>query len=196
MIKTQSNKFDKPLYILYPGDYFATNEDCMLGTVTGSCVVLCLYDPVRGIGGMGHFIVPGAIGTEGIVSDEIARIGVVNIEYLMGEIVKIGGDRRYLKGKIFGAGYIKNNLKDFSDLSDSNIRFAHEYFTLEKIHIERIDLGGEFRRKIYFSIRDGMVYRQILQNNEDSSEFIKLEGEYIDTQFRNKKRTGRIVLFE
>ena len=98
---------------------------------------------------MGHFIVPGAIGTEGIVKDEIARLGIANIEYIMGEIVKEGGDRRYLKAKIFGAGYQDSPLMDFKDLSDSNIRFIHEYFTLEKIHVERSDLGGDFRRKIY-----------------------------------------------
>lgn len=196
MIKTKDNKFNKCLYILYPGDYFATKEDCMLGTVVGSCLVLCLYDPIKGIGGMGHFIVPGALGTEGIVVDDIARVGITSIEYLMGEIVKLGGDRKYLKAKIFGAGYQGMNPKKLHELSDSNIRFIHEYFTIEKIHVDRSDLGGEFRRKIYFSLKDGIVYRQILKNNEDSSEFIKLEQEYIDTQFRDKKRAGRVVLFE
>ena len=196
MIKTDSKKFKKPLYILYPGDYFATKEDCILGTVVGSCIVMCLYDDKRGIGSMGHFIVPGAIGTEGIVADEIARIGVANIEYVMGEIVKQGGDRKYLKAKIFGAGYQNSSAMDFKDLSDSNIRFLHEYFTIEKIKVERSDLGGDFRRKIYFSVKEGIVYRQILRNNEDSSEFIKLEKEYIYVHFRNKKRTGKVVLFE
>ena len=196
MIKTTDNKFNKCLYVLYPGDYFATKEDCILGTVAGSCMVLCLYDPLRGIGGMGHFIVPGAVGTEGIVVDDIASLGVTSIEYLMGEIVKLGGDRKYLKAKIFGAGYQGMDLKKTHELSESNIRFIHEYFTIEKIHVERSDLGGDFRRKIYFSLKDGIVYRQILKNNEDSSEFIKLEKEYIDSQFREKKRTGRVVLFE
>ena len=77
MIKCDSSKFGKPLYLLYPGDYLATKEDCVLGTITGSCVVICVYDPIKGIGGMGHFIIPGAIGTEGIIADEIAQKGVI-----------------------------------------------------------------------------------------------------------------------
>jgi chemotaxis protein CheD len=159
-------------------------------------VVICLYDKTRGIAGMGHFIVPGAMGTDGIIKDDIARSGVVSIEYLMGEIVKLGGDRRQLKAKIFGAGYLGFGEEDSVELSNSNIQFIHEYFTLEKIHVERSDLGGDFRRRVYFSVKDGVVYRQILKNNEESSEFIKLEQEYIDIQFRNKKKSGRIVIFE
>jgi chemotaxis protein CheD len=195
MIKNNTSKFGKPLYILYPGDYFATLDDCVLGTVVGSCVAVCLYDTERGIGGMGHFIVPGAIGTEGIIVDEIARSGITSMEFLLGEIVKLGGDRRYLRAKIFGAGYLGGKGK-MKNIADGNIRFIYEYFTLEKIIVDRSDLGEDFRRRIYFSPKDGVVYRQILKNNEDSSEFVKLEKEYIDTVFRNKKRTGRVVLFE
>ena len=195
MIKNDSNKFGKPLYILYPGDYFATRENCILGTITGSCIVICLYDSGRGIGGMGHFIVPGAIGTSGIISNEIASQGITSIEYLLGEIIKLGGDRRDLTAKIFGAGYLVGGKEEVK-LTDSNIRFINEYFILEGIPVERSDLGGDFRRRVYFSINDGVVYRQILKNNEESSEFIRLEKEYIDIQFRNKARSGRIVLFE
>jgi chemotaxis protein CheD len=99
-----------------------------------------------------------------------------------------------MKAKIFGAGY--SNLAEGEILSESNIRFVHEYFTLENIHVERSDLGGDFRRRLYFFPLSGKVYRQILTNNEEASEFAKLEREYIDTEFRNKKRTGRVVLFE
>ena len=53
---------------------------------------------------MGHFIIPGMIGTEGIISSEIAEHGVVNLEYIMGEIVKLGGDRKDLRAKLFGGG--------------------------------------------------------------------------------------------
>ena len=153
MIQSKSLKFNKNMLILYPGDYFATKEDCVFGTVTGSCVAVCLYDLERGIGGMGHFIVPGSIGTEGIVASEIASHGVAQMEYLLGEIVKLGGDRNYLRAKIFGAGYLRPGKNNIDVLSESNIRFINEYFTIEKIHLERTDLGGDFRRKIYFSVR-------------------------------------------
>ncbi len=196
MLKKETSEFGKPMNILYPGDFFATKDDIILSTVTGACVVICLSDPMLKIGGMGHFIVPESKGTEGIISDEIAHQGIVKIEYLMAEIIKLGGDRKNLNAKIFGAGYTDYDKSSFDNLSESNIRFLQEYFTLEKIEIRRSDLGGDFRRKIHFSLNDGKVFRQILKNNEESSEFIKLEKEYIDVEFRNKTKTGRVLLFE
>ena len=196
MIKSEINRFGKPLYILYPGDYFAINNSCILGTVTGASVVVCLYDPERKIGGMGHFIVPGTIGTDGIYADDIARHGIQSMELLMGEVVKLGGDRRYLKAKLFGAGYITNSIEDMGGLRESNMRFLHEYFAMEKILVETKDLGGDFRRKIYFYPLEGNAYRRFQRRNEDSSEFKKLEVEYIDNVFRNKDKAGKLILFE
>lgn len=195
MIKSEVNRLGSPLYILYPGDYFAISENCILGTVTGACVVVCLYDPDKRIGGMGHFIVPGTIKTDGIYTDAIARHGIQSMELLIGEIVKFGGDRRYLRAKLFGAGYIISTINEIQGLRESNIKFLHEYFSLEKILVEKEDLGGNFRRKIYFCPTNGAVYRKFQRRNEDSSEFKRLESEYINKTFRNKDKTGEVFLF-
>lgn len=184
------------MYILYPGDYFATEEDCVLGTVTGSCVAVCLYDSVRRIGGMGHFIVPGAMGTEGIYRDQIASHGVTSMEYITGEIVKLGGDRKYLRAKIFGASYLQDYESKIHGVSLGTMRFMHEYFTLEKIPVEVDDLGGNARRKLYFIPTTGRVFRKVLRHNEGTSEFIRLECEYIQRSFEERGTYGKVILFE
>lgn len=196
MIKTHLDRFGKTLYLLYPGEYYATGEDCVLGTITGSCVAVCLYDSLRRIGGMGHFIVPGAIGTEGIFRNEIASHGITSMEYIMGEIVKLGGNRKHLKAKIFGAAYINDVETRLYGISLNVMKFLNEYFTIEKIPVESDDLSGNYRRKIYFYPTTGKAYRKLLTNNEDSSEFIKLEKEYIENTFLNKDKFGKVILFE
>ena len=196
MIKKKNNGFGKLLYILYPGEYYASNEDCILGTVTGSCVVICLYDTLRKIGGLRHFVVPGSIGTGGIFNGDIASQGIASMEYLFGEIVKLGGDRKYLKAKILGASYINDVHNKLYGISLSVMKFLHEYFTYEKIPVEQDDIGGDFRRKIYFHPRTGKVFRKKLKNNEESSEFIKMEKEYIDSVFNNKGKYGKVVIFD
>ncbi len=40
------------------GDVFTTKEDVILKTELGSCVSLCLWDPIRKIGGMNHYLLP------------------------------------------------------------------------------------------------------------------------------------------
>ena len=195
MIKSRDRRTGCALYILYSGDYFATNEECVLGTVTGSCVVVCLYDTLRGIGGMGYLIIPGAMGTEGIYRDRIAVHGVTQMEHIIGEIVKLGGDRNFLKAKIFGASY-NSDPSGVKELSFEVIRFIHEYFSGERIPVVSDDLGGNFRRKIYFYPGSGRAFRKLLVNNEEHSEFIRMEREYIEGVFNNRERYGKVILFE
>lgn len=196
MLRSQNNRTGKVLYLIYPGDHFASNEDCYIGTIAGSCLVVCLFDYVKKTGGMINFVVPGTVVTDGILQDDISRIAILNMEYLMADMVKLGCDRHHMKAKIFGAGYTENSMPGKTTLPENNIKFVKEYFALENILIEKSDLGGNFRRKLYFSPRDGTVYRKILQNNEDFSEFIKLEKEYVEDEFRNRNKVGKIVLFD
>jgi len=196
MIKKKSSKFGKPLYILYPGEHFACKKDIVLSTVTGICVVICLSDSINGIGGMGHFVVPESKGTEGIFADEIAQKSITKIELLIGEIVKLGGDRKNCDATIFGAGYLDDNKYGFENLSETSIQFINDYFSLEKIKVRKMDLGGNSRRQINFFLEDGKIFRKLLKNNEESSEFIKLEKEYIDLEFRNRTTTGKVLLFK
>jgi chemotaxis protein CheD len=193
MIRSESNRFGKPLFILYPGDYYATIENCLLATVTGTCVVVCLYDSLRGMGGMGHFIVPGAMGTEGIIIDEVAKQGITSMEHLVGELVKLGSSRDKLRATLFGAGCFGVAQEA---LSGGNIRFLHEYFRYEKITVNREDLGGQFRRKIMFNPRSGASFRKHLKNNIEHSEFRKLEGEYIARAFGAAENYGKVLLFD
>ena len=44
---------------VFPGKLYGTNETLMLVTLLGSCVSACIRDPMAGIGGMNHFMLPG-----------------------------------------------------------------------------------------------------------------------------------------
>jgi chemotaxis protein CheD len=195
MIKRKSRRLDRTLYILYPGEYLAVQEDCVIASIAGAAVVVCLYDFSGRVGGMGNFIVPGTIGTQGIIADDIARHGIQSMELLLGEIVKRGGDRKCLKAKLFGAGYIKESIPD-GGIQESNIRFLHDYFAMEQIEIVKEDLGGNHRRKIYFYPLNGKSLRRFQKRNEDSSEFRAMEKEYIKSVFRDRDQTGKVMLFE
>jgi len=193
MIKTIHQKLNIPIYMIYPGEHFVTGDRCMIKTVVGSCVAVCLHDARLKMGGMGNFIVPGMIGTEGIMKNEIAEHGIVNLEYMMAEIVKRGGDRRQLTAKIFGAGY-HQGIGD--GIIRSNINFLHEYFSYEHIPVLKEDLGGNTRRELVINPISGGVFRKLLRNNEKQSEFIRLEREYIDKAFKGKEIITHYVLFE
>jgi len=195
MIRSETNRFGKPLCLIYPGEQQATGEDCLLATVAGSCVVVCLHDADREIGGLGHFIVPGVMGTEGLIADEVAKQGIASMERLIGEMVKLGGTRKAVRATLFGAASF-GALGAADAVSGDNIRFLHEYFRFEKIPVNREDLGGHVRRKIFFYPRTGTSFRKYLKNNHEHSEFMKLEREYIAGAMGSTERYGKVVLFD
>ena len=47
-----------PSVYLYPGELIATSDPSVISTVLGSCVSVCLLDPVTKSGGANHFLLP------------------------------------------------------------------------------------------------------------------------------------------
>jgi chemotaxis protein CheD len=41
-----------------PGEYFVHDEDLLIMTTLGSCIAACLWDRMRRVGGMNHFMLP------------------------------------------------------------------------------------------------------------------------------------------
>src|SRR5690606_19330573 len=74
---------------LLPNEYYVTGEDIVLGTVLGSCVAACLRDPLAGLGGMNHFMLPGHEDVEDLGSASM-RYGAYAMEILINELLKLG----------------------------------------------------------------------------------------------------------
>ena len=70
------------------GQYRVSDRsDAVMSTILGSCVAACIYDPGTGVGGMNHFLLPGAdTGQGGSV-----RYGVHAMELLINAL--LGGGR-------------------------------------------------------------------------------------------------------
>ena len=70
------------------GEYYVTDDpSVMVSTLLGSCVAACLRDPVAGVGGINHFLLPGRQSGE---AQEGERIGVHLMELLVNGLLKAG----------------------------------------------------------------------------------------------------------
>lgn len=197
MIKSNSSQYNKPMYMLYPGEYFVCKQDVVLATVAGSCLVVCLFDKYRKMGGLGQFILPGVMGTGGLTKSQVAAYAVTQLEYLFGEFVKLGGDRKDLTAKVFGAASYAVNGRVDERVLLANVRFVHEFFSNEKIPVENLDISGDKRRKVVFFPKTGKTFRKLLSNNETSSEIIRMENEYIENAFKYiRKPETKVILFD
>jgi chemotaxis protein methyltransferase CheR len=130
------------------GELHASREPVRITTLLGSCVSACLFDPEAGVGGMNHFFLPD--GHDGELGG--ARFGVHAMELLINEIMKLGGDRRRLRAKAFGAGSV---LATETVIPARNAEFVRSFLKTEGIPLVGDRLGGRRPLEVHFFPRDG-----------------------------------------
>ncbi|MCJ8268326.1 MAG: chemoreceptor glutamine deamidase CheD [Psychrosphaera sp.] len=186
-------RFDRKAIKLLPGDYFACGSDDMLVTVLGSCISVCLYESKLKIGGMNHFMLPNAQHTKGslvLQNTHSARYGNVAMEWLINDIIKLGGSRKYLSAKIFGGGCV---IRAHVDIGKLNIDFVKQYCQIEEIPVVSADVGGVCARKLYYIPRDNQVYVKTIIDMHNTT-ISERESQYRQ-QLESAKEHKNVFLF-
>lgn len=145
---------------ILPGEYFATDRDLALVTVLGSCVAACLRDPVAGVGGMNHFMLPHDESEQLLARS--ARYGAYAMEILINQLMRMGAKRERMEAKVFGGGSVVPSLSE-TNIGESNAAFAIEYLRNERIAVSADDLMGTEPRKVYFFPRTGKALVRMLR---------------------------------
>lgn len=139
------------------GDHYVSSDpDVVLTTVLGSCVALCLRDPVAGVGGMNHFLLP-----EGANADAGAgrRYGVYLMEVLINDVLKAGGRRDRLEAKLFGGGRMFDAL---TDVGGANADFAERFLADEGIPVLGGSLRGAGGRRLHYWPVSGRARQRVV----------------------------------
>lgn len=151
-----NNMNDTRVTYLTQGEFrVSRNADEELSTILGSCVAVCLWDPIAAMGGMNHFLLPGV---DGGAKDGSLRYGVHAMEQLINALLKMGAYRNRLEAKLFGGARISSNLRD---VGSSNAAFAREFLQAEGIPCRAESLGGSQARRVIFRPATGHA-RQML----------------------------------
>ena len=177
---------------ILPGEYFATNQETMIVTVLGSCVSACIRDPIAGVAGMNHFLLP-ANADEINFNSESARYGVYAMEILINHMLKLGADRKRLEAKIFGGANVLKGFK-VNNVGKQNAEFVQEYMMSENIRVTATDLLGEFPRKLYQFPKTGEVKVRKLKSLHNTT-ILDRESEYKVKIKQSKSGGGDVDLF-
>lgn len=142
----------RKIHVIQGEFHVASGEDVVLTTILGSCVAACIRDPVTGMGGMNHFLLPGEAGDEGM------RYGVQSMELLLNALLRKGCKRERLEVKLFGGAHLFDGL---SDVGGQNSDFAERFVRDEGLRHVGGSLRGDRARRIQFWPTSGRA-RQIL----------------------------------
>jgi len=157
-----------------PNEFYVTNEDMMITTVLGSCVAACIHDPVTGIGGMNHFMLP-----EGDVNSPASatmRYGAFAMEVLINELLKAGAARDRLQAKVFGGGAVLSAMQQIN-VGERNAKFVLSYLKTEGIRVLAQDLGDKHARRINYFPHDGRVMVRKMEPRHHKAEVLIVKRE-------------------
>jgi chemotaxis protein CheD len=176
---------------VFPGEFYVTDKpDEVLVTVLGSCVSACIRDPLVGVGGMNHFMLPHhKTGTWG---DDLrsTRFGNFAMEKLVNELIKAGCARERMEIKVFGGG----NVTDMTTaIGSENAEFVMRYLQLEGLHCAAQDLGGSLPRRIHYNPADGRVVRRLLGTSDRYA--VNREEHDYEKRLLVQQPSGEIDLF-
>jgi len=138
--------------IIQGENHVSGDPGVVISTLLGSCVAVCLQDPVAHVGGMNHFLL-GEPGKDDTVSQgNMQRYGVHAMELLINALMGKGAVRSRMRAHLYGGA---NIIAGLGSIGSSNAAFARRFMETEGIAIGHCDLGGTHARKVEFMPYEG-----------------------------------------
>lgn len=157
--ESQKNGVERMSVYLHANNVFASPLPCTVTTILGSCVAVCLWDQVRRIGGMNHFLLP--YGADALHS--AARFGGPATRALIEKLVELGARVKGLHAKVFGGASVLGAFRaGETHLGTKNVHVARQVLGEAGIPIVGENVGGLRGRKMVFYTDDGSAFVKLL----------------------------------
>lgn len=177
---------------IHIGEYYAARQPTIIHTLVGSCVAVCLFDPVTQISGMNHILLPGKADMKRF--DAPARYGINAMELLINKIMNLGGDRRRLVAKAFGGAHLLPAISEKNGVGRKNAEFVMEFLETESIRLISGDLGGHESRRLYFHTNTGAVFLKRIPSRYYSN-VVSEERRMFKYIRKIAEKAGKVTLF-
>lgn len=142
---------------LHAGEMHVAESPTAITTILGSCVSVCLFDPVARVGGMNHFLLPLHVERE-----RSLRFGSVAVPALVESVLSAGASRAALRAKIVGGASVIHAFRGNRNLGEENAHLAARLLEEAGIPVLDVDVGGMRGRKLVFHTDDGNAWIRCL----------------------------------
>lgn len=152
----------RPIVKILPCQLYVTEQmDEVLATVLGSCVSLCIRDPVAEVAGMNHYMLPCTEAPRSNDRQVTLRYGNHSMDILLEEMFRRGARLNRLEVKLFGGARVTAG----QPVGEENARFALEYLKRHHLPIAAQHLGGIAPRSLQYYPGTGVVLMKRLRPN-------------------------------
>lgn len=135
-------------------DYAVSKSPDILRTILGSCVGICLYDPVARVGGLSHIMLPKIKYTS-----SQKKYADSAIPMMLQDLLNAKATRKNIVAKIIGGAkmFKVGDNSIMGEIGKNNIEKVKEVLKELNIKIISEDVGGDFGRTIDFHLDKGIV---------------------------------------
>lgn len=177
LAKLEGRELQRMARVINPGAWYVDDRHQPIATLLGSCVSVCLFDPVLRIGGMNHFLLPQRAKRPGEDDEDTVLAGDYAMEVLVTAMFKKGAQRNRLVAKAFGGGNIVHSIK--TSIGARNVEFAQHWLANEGIKLLAHDFGGPWSRTLVFLPGSGDAFcRRMPINHVGAAEMAAKEAAY------------------
>ena len=181
--------------VVQPGAWLVDPHKPM-STLLGSCVAVCLFDPLLKIGGINHFMLP-EMGRSRYGDVDSMLSGNFAMEALLNALLSRGAKKVRLQAKAFGGGTIIDSDPGTISIGMRNASFAKEWLQREGIPLRSSDFLGPWSRKVIFLPFNGEAFcKRLVSNMVNAQVIAREERAYAESlQHKQKSTENRIELF-
>lgn len=145
-------------HFLYPSNIVVSSQSEWITTILGSCVAVCLYDPIQRIGGMNHYMLP----LWNRKDIETPKYGDTAIKELIKKMLQAGCKSQNIKAKVFGGSCMSQDGYNQYFINKQNISIAKLILSEYSIPIVSTNVGGLRGRKIQFNPESGEIRHKFI----------------------------------
>ena len=190
--KLSAKEIERHAQSVQPGAWsIGTNQP--LATLLGSCVAVCLFDPIMKLGGLNHFMLPDISRSKHGDVDSLLS-GNYAMEALLNALLVRGAKKARLQAKAFGGGTIIDTDSGSLSIGMRNASFTKEWLQREGIPLQSSDFLGPWSRKIVFLPTTGDAFCKRMVTNMATAEVIAREEKaYAETLQQKPKTTEKKI---
>ena len=139
------------------GDWRVSNdpEEDLVCLGLGSCVALCVYDPVAHVAGMAHMVLPdSAAARPGSTGTKFVDIAIPTV---MDQVSRLGGIGGRLRVSLVGGAHILAGaaFSSMPQIGSRNVEAAVAALEARHLKVESRETGGSAGRTVRLSVRTG-----------------------------------------
>ncbi len=132
-------------------------KDVLITYALGSCVAVVVYDPLRKVGGMLHFMLPESKIASAKAKAQPAMFGDTGVPLLFEGMQKLGVNKGDLVIRLVGAATFYNSA-DVFDVGRRNQAIVRKIFTDFGLRAKAEDMGGSESRTVRLVLGNGKTF--------------------------------------